>query len=48
MFDSIVNFIQQGGYAGIVALMFLENLFPPIPPPNSSCLWQALKRRRDK
>ena len=27
----IVNLIEQGGYWGIAFLMFLENVFPPIP-----------------
>jgi membrane protein DedA with SNARE-associated domain len=27
----IVNLIEQGGYWGIALLMFLENVFPPIP-----------------
>ncbi|MHA6492781.1 DedA family protein [Pseudomonas borbori] len=31
MFDSITGLIEQGGYLGILALMFLENLFPPLP-----------------
>ena len=31
MFDSITGLIEQGGYLGILSLMFLENLFPPIP-----------------
>ncbi len=31
MFDRITQFIEATGYIGIVALMFLENLFPPIP-----------------
>ncbi|EIK52424.1 alkaline phosphatase [Stutzerimonas stutzeri TS44] len=31
MFDSITGLISQGGYFGILALMLLENLFPPIP-----------------
>lgn len=31
MFDSITGLIEQGGYLGIVLLMFLENVFPPIP-----------------
>lgn len=31
MFDSITGLIEQGGYLGILGLMFLENLFPPIP-----------------
>lgn len=31
MFDWIIELIGRGGYAGIAALMFLENLFPPIP-----------------
>jgi membrane protein DedA with SNARE-associated domain len=31
MADWIVTFIERTGYAGIALLMFLENLFPPIP-----------------
>ena len=31
MFDWIKEIIDQGGYLGIVFLMFLENVFPPIP-----------------
>lgn len=31
MFDRIIEFLGQAGYLGIAALMFLENLFPPIP-----------------
>jgi membrane protein DedA with SNARE-associated domain len=31
MFNHLVGFFQGAGYLGIVALMFLENLFPPIP-----------------
>jgi membrane protein DedA with SNARE-associated domain len=31
MFDAIIKFLEQAGYLGIVLLMFLENLFPPIP-----------------
>ena len=31
MFETIVNAVSQGGYAGIFLLMFVENLFPPIP-----------------
>ena len=31
MFDKLVEFFEGAGYAGIIALMFLENLFPPIP-----------------
>lgn len=31
MFDWIIELIERGGYLGIAALMFLENLFPPIP-----------------
>lgn len=31
MFDSIIGLIEQGGYLGIIFLMFLENVFPPIP-----------------
>ncbi len=27
----IMSFIGSGGYFGIVALMFIENVFPPIP-----------------
>ena len=31
MFETIVAAVSQGGYAGIFMLMFVENLFPPIP-----------------
>lgn len=31
MFDWIVSTIRSLGYTGVVALTFLENLFPPIP-----------------
>lgn len=31
MFDWITHWVAEGGYAGVFALMFLENLFPPIP-----------------
>jgi membrane protein DedA with SNARE-associated domain len=31
MLESIVNIINSLGYLGIALLMFLENLFPPIP-----------------
>lgn len=31
MLDWIVNMMQNLGYFGIVLLMFLENVFPPIP-----------------
>lgn len=31
MFDQIVKLLEQAGYPGIALLMFLENLFPPIP-----------------
>jgi membrane protein DedA with SNARE-associated domain len=31
MFDRIIEFMNGTGYIGIAALMFLENLFPPIP-----------------
>ena len=31
MFHKLVEFFEGAGYAGIIALMFLENLFPPIP-----------------
>ena len=31
MFETITGFIERAGYVGIAALMFLENLFPPIP-----------------
>lgn len=31
MGDWIIGLIEQGGYAGVALLMFLENLFPPIP-----------------
>ena len=31
MDEWIINLIEQGGYWGIALLMFLENVFPPIP-----------------
>lgn len=31
MFDWVVGFVREGGYFGVALLMFLENLFPPIP-----------------
>jgi membrane protein DedA with SNARE-associated domain len=31
MFDQIVKFLEGAGYLGIALLMFLENLFPPLP-----------------
>jgi len=31
MFDWILGIIQQAGYLGLLFLMFLENIFPPIP-----------------
>lgn len=31
MFDWITGFIQRTGYVGILAMMFAENMFPPIP-----------------
>lgn len=31
MFDWILEVIASAGYLGLLALMFLENLFPPIP-----------------
>lgn len=31
MFDWLAGFVQQSGYFGVALLMFLENLFPPIP-----------------
>lgn len=31
MFDFIVRLITDAGYVGIAALMFAENVFPPIP-----------------
>ncbi len=31
MFDWITGFVERGGYLGIALLMFLENVFPPIP-----------------
>lgn len=31
MLKFIMNVIYSAGYAGIVALMFIENVFPPIP-----------------
>ncbi|MBB3104923.1 DedA family protein [Azomonas macrocytogenes] len=31
MFDSLVEVVNEMGYVGIIFLMFMENLFPPIP-----------------
>ncbi|NJM84909.1 MAG: hypothetical protein HC839_01085, partial [Leptolyngbyaceae cyanobacterium RM2_2_21] len=31
MLEWVTNIIASMGYAGIVFLMFLENVFPPIP-----------------
>jgi membrane protein DedA with SNARE-associated domain len=31
MFETILEFMDGAGYAGIALLMFLENVFPPIP-----------------
>ncbi|MEW6498918.1 MAG: DedA family protein, partial [Cyanobacteriota bacterium] len=31
MLDWITNIMDSWGYLGIVLLMFLENIFPPIP-----------------
>lgn len=31
MIDWITDWVVAGGYVGVFALMFLENLFPPIP-----------------
>ncbi len=31
MHDWIVSFVESWGYAGIALLMFLENVFPPLP-----------------
>lgn len=31
MSDWIIDLIEQGGYFGIALLMFIENVFPPIP-----------------
>lgn len=31
VFESIVEAVSRGGYLGIFMLMFIENLFPPIP-----------------
>jgi membrane protein DedA with SNARE-associated domain len=31
VFDWITGVIERLGYAGVAALTFLENLFPPIP-----------------
>jgi len=31
MAEWILNLIEQGGYWGIALLMFIENIFPPIP-----------------
>jgi membrane protein DedA with SNARE-associated domain len=31
LFDWIISLVQQLGYGGVALLMFLENIFPPIP-----------------
>lgn len=31
MFEWVVGFVEKGGYLGVALLMFLENVFPPIP-----------------
>jgi membrane protein DedA with SNARE-associated domain len=31
MFEWITRMVEEGGYLGILALMLVENLFPPIP-----------------
>jgi membrane protein DedA with SNARE-associated domain len=31
MFEQLLGLVEQMGYWGLLALMFLENLFPPIP-----------------
>ncbi|OYQ35576.1 alkaline phosphatase [Niveispirillum lacus] len=31
MFDNLLNLVEQFGYWGLLFLMFLENIFPPIP-----------------
>lgn len=31
VFDRLIEFLNEAGYLGIAALMFLENVFPPIP-----------------
>ena len=31
MFEWVIGVINNLGYAGVVFLMFLENVFPPIP-----------------
>ncbi len=31
MFDWVTGFLEQGGYVVVALLMFLENVFPPIP-----------------
>ncbi|MEM8853122.1 MAG: DedA family protein [Pseudomonadota bacterium] len=31
MFDWITGLVEDGGYVGVFLLMFLENVFPPIP-----------------
>lgn len=31
MFDWVMGVVAAGGWPGVLALMFLENLFPPIP-----------------
>ncbi len=31
MFEWVVGIVEKGGYLGVALLMFLENVFPPIP-----------------
>lgn len=31
MFQWIGDFLQHWGYSGVMLLMFMENVFPPIP-----------------
>ena len=45
MIDWITGLMNTLGYAGIALLMFLENIFPPIPP-RSSCRWRRASRPR--
>merc|ERR1711969_334842 len=53
VFDWIASFLEGGGYLGIAALMFLENVFPPIPSElimpmagfASTLLWYEAGRR---
>ena len=36
MTEWIIHLIEQGGYWGILFLMALENIFPPIPSEQSA------------